>query len=236
MNDTMYDFKKGAIDSLPIAAGYLGVSFSFGILAASYGLDAGTATLISLLNLTSAGQFAGITTIVAGAGYLELFLTQFIINLRYSLMSLSLSQKLTHDFGTKKRLIASFVITDEIYAVASAQQSPVSFKYMLGLGIPPIAGWSIGTLLGAAAGSVLPDALLSALGIALYAMFIAIVLPPAVEHRPIATVAVLAVIISCIIYYVPAFDRVSGGFSVIITTLIAAGLGAFFFPVQEDDL
>ena len=226
--------KKGMIDSIPIAVGYLAVSFSFGILAASYGIDAGTATLISLLNLTSAGQFAGITAISTGAGYFELFLTQLIINLRYALMSLSLSQKLSREFTTKKRLIASFVITDEIFAVASSQEGEVTFPYMLGLGFPPIVGWSLGTLLGAVAGSLLPDSLLSALGITLYAMFVAIVLPPARENKSIAIVAVIALLISCVIYYVPGLHaHISSGFSVIITTLIAAGIGAWLFPVSE---
>ena len=233
MSDIKKEIKTGMIDSLPIAAGYLGVSFTFGILAVSYGIDAGTATLISLLNLTSAGQFAGITAIAGGAGYLELFLTQFIINLRYSLMSLSLSQKLSKDFDTKKRLIASFVITDEIFAVASSKEEPVRFLYMVGLGVPPIIGWTLGTFLGAVAGSNLPASIGSALSVALYAMFVAIVLPPAREHRPVALVAVIALVISCLLYYIPIFVSVGSGFAVIITTVIAAGLGAVFFPVEE---
>lgn len=228
------NIKTGIKDSLPIAFGYLGVSFTFGILAVSYGIDAGTATLISLLNLTSAGQFAGVTAIAGGAGYVELFLTQLIINLRYSLMSLSLSQKLSKDFHTGKRLIASFVITDEIFAVASSKNDPVTFPYMVGLGVPPIIGWTLGTLLGAVAGSNLPSSVNSALSVALYGMFVAIVLPPAREHKPIALIAVIALVISCILYYVPIFDFIGSGFSIIITTIIAAGLGAFLFPVDPD--
>ncbi len=235
MSEVKNEIKTGIIDSLPIFAGYLGVSFTFGILAVSYGIDAGTATLISLLNLTSAGQFAGITAIAGGAGYVELFLTQLIINLRYSLMSLSLSQKLSKDFNTPKRLVASFVITDEIFAVASSKDTPVRFPYMLGLGIPPIIGWSLGTFLGAVAGSNLSASVNSALSVALYGMFVAIVLPPAREHRPVAIVAVIALLISCILYYVPIFDFIGSGFSIIITTIIAAGVGAFLFPIGEKE-
>ncbi len=233
MSKNTDEMKKGIIDSLPIAVGYLGVSFTFGILAVSYGIDAKTATVISLLNLTSAGQFAGITAIASGAGYFELFLTQLIINLRYSLMSLSLSQKLSSDFHTPKRLISSFVVTDEIFAVASSREVPVTFPYMLGLGVPPIIGWTLGTLLGAIAGSQLPASINSALSVALYGMFVAIVLPPAREHRPVALVAVIALAISCLLYYVPAFDGLGSGFAVIITTLVAAGLGAMLFPVND---
>ena len=233
MSETINEIKKGIIGSIPIALGYLGVSFTFGILAVSYGINPGTATMISLLNLTSAGQFAGITAIAKGAGYLELFLTQFVINLRYSLMSLSLSQKLDKEFKTPKRLVASFVITDEIFAVASARDCAVTFPFMIGLGVPPIIGWSLGTFLGATAGSLLPQTALSALSIALYAMFVAIVLPPAREHKPIAIVAVIALLISCGIYYIPVFKMISSGFSVIITTIIAAGIGAFLFPIPD---
>ena len=234
MSDTRKEIKTGIIDSLPIAAGYLGVSFTFGILAVSYGIDAMTATLISLLNLTSAGQFAGITAIAGGSGYFELFLTQLVINLRYSLMSLSLSQKLSSDYGTGRRMISAFVITDEIFAVASSKPHRVTFYYMLGLGFPPILGWTMGTLLGALAGSLLPPSLLSALGLALYAMFVAIVLPPARQDKSIAIAAIIAMTISCIIYYVPVFDGVSSGFSVIITTVISAGITAALFPVSKE--
>ena len=229
------DIKQGLSDSLPIAAGYFGVSFSFGIMAAGAGLDSVTATIISLTNLTSAGQFAGLTLIAEGAGYIELFLSQLIINLRYALMSLSLSQKVDEKYGLSKRLISSFWITDEIFAVASGKAGSVSFPYMVGLGIPPIIGWSLGTLVGALAGELLPASVISALSLALYAMFIAIVLPPARDNKAIAIVAFISIAISCLIKYLPVFKGVGSGTAIIITTILAAGVGALLFPINRDD-
>ena len=224
------DIKEGMRDSLPVAAGYFGVSFSFGIMAAGYGIDALTATVISLTNLTSAGQFAGLTMIAEGAGYVELFLAQLVINLRYALMSLSLSQKLDKNFSVPKRAISAFWITDENFAISSARSVPVTFPYMLGIGMLPIAGWTLGTLVGALAGEILPPTAVSALSVALYAMFVAIVLPPARERRSVAIVACLALIFSCILYYAPIFAGIGSGFSVIICTVLAAGIGAALFP------
>lgn len=233
--DTFKNFKKGAIDSLPIAAGYFGVSFSFGIMAVGAGLDAFTATVMSLTNLTSAGQFAGIMMIAEGAGYIELLLSQIIINLRYALMSLSLSQKLDKDFGVGQRAVAGFVITDEIFAVASGYPGKVRFEYLVGLGLPPIAGWTLGTLTGALAGSLLPASIVSALSVALYAMFIAIVLPPARDNKNVAIVALIALCASCIVRYAPLLNSLSSGTSIIICTLVAAAIGAALFPVDPDE-
>ena len=234
-HEKLNDIKKGAIDSLPIAAGYFGVSFSFGIMAVGSGLDALTATVMSLTNLTSAGQFAGIMMIAEGAGYMELFLSQFIINLRYALMSLSLSQKLDKSFGVGQRAVAGFVITDEIFAVASGYSGRVRFPYMIGLGVPPIIGWTLGTLTGALAGSLLPGSIVSALSVALYAMFVAIVLPPARDNKNVAVVAIIALVASCIVRYAPILNTLSSGTSIIICTLIAAAIGAALFPVEMND-
>lgn len=227
------DLKTGLKDGIPIAVGYFSVSFSFGIIAAKAGISPAIATLISLTNMTSAGQFAAINLIVAGSSYFEMFLTQLVINLRYSLMSLSLSQKTTPEFSTPKRLVLSAVITDEVFGVAAVRQQKISPSYLAGLEILPIIGWTGGTFAGAAAGSILPAAVLSALGIALYGMFIAIVLPPARENRHIAAVALIALLISCILYYVPIFSFISSGFAIVICTIIAAGIGAVFFPIEE---
>ena len=231
----MKDFLEGVKDSTPIAIGYFSVSFTFGIMAAGFGLSPLTAGAISLFNVTSAGQFAGLTLFAAGAPYLELFFTQLIINLRYALMSLTLTQKLSHSVTTGKRLIMSFGITDEIFAVAVTREKPVTLSYMLGLEWVPIMSWTLGTFCGAVANNLLPASVQSALGIALYGMFVAIVLPVAKERKSVLFVAVLALTLSCIFYYVPLFHRVSSGLSIIFSTVLAAGLGALFFPSEEED-
>lgn len=220
---------------MPIAAGYLGVSFSFGIAAAKFGISPIDACIMSLTNMTSAGQFAAITLIYNGTTYFELILTQFIINLRYALMSLSLSQKLAPGTGTLKRLLIAYANTDEIFAVAVSRDRPVTGSYMAGLEIPPIIGWSLGALLGSIADSILPLSIRSALGISLYAMFVAIVLPPVRKHRAIGIVALFAIFLSCIIAYVPVFKGLSSGFSIIFCTIAGSVFGAIFFPIPSSD-
>ena len=225
------NFKTGLKDGIPIGLGYLSVSFTFGIMAASYGIPFGYTLLISMTNLTSAGQLAGIGIIHAGGGYAEMALTQLIINLRYALMSLSLSQKLDQKFNLFHRLAVSFGITDEIFAVAAAKDGDVSPKYMYGLITIPYIGWAAGTALGSLAGSLLPEILRNALGIALYGMYVAIVVPPAKKRPKLLAVIGIAVGLSCLIRYLPALSFISDGFSIIICTIVAATIGAILFPV-----
>lgn len=228
---TRQDFLLGLRDGIPIALGYLSVSFGVGILAVSSGLPIWAAVLISVTNLTSAGQVAGIGIIAACGSYVEMALTQFVINLRYALMSLSLSQKLDKNFTSLSRLGVSFGITDEIFAVASGKDREVSKYYMAGLIFLPFWGWSIGTLLGAVAGEILPLKLKAALGLAIYGMFIAIIVPPARKVLGVLAVVGLSVALSCLLTYVPIFSNISGGFVIIICAIIAATVGAIFFPV-----
>lgn len=228
------EFTQGLKDGIPIAAGYFSVSFSFGILAVDGGLSVFQAALTSLTNVTSAGQFAGLQVIIAGGTLLEIALTQLIINLRYALMSLSLSQKLSEKVTFVQRLLIAFANTDEIYAVAMAHQKSLTYPYMFGLQILPILGWTGGTAVGAAAGSILPDSLTSALGVALYGMFIAIVIPVARKARPVLIVVILSILMSCILYYVPLFSGISAGISIIICTVAASMAGAILFPVDQE--
>lgn len=229
----MSEFRKGLRDGIPIALGYFSVSFSFGILALTGGLSTLQAVLISLTNVTSAGQFAGLKIIIAGGTIIEMILTQFIINLRYALMSLSLTQKLSPDVTLKQRLIIAFANTDEIFAVAMGHFKEVTFRYMLGLQILPIAGWTAGTFAGAVACDLLPKSVCSALSLALYGMFVAIVVPAAKKSRPVLLIVAVTAVLSCIIYYIPLFDFISTGISIIICTVCGAVVGALCFPVKQ---
>lgn len=234
-SSTELSFYKGLKDGVPIALGYLSVSFTFGITAVGMGLPPLVAIIISMTNLTSAGQVAGIGIIAAGGNYIEMAMTQVIINLRYALMSLSLSQKLDGKYNLLHRIISSFGITDEIFAVASGQAKDVPPRYMYGLITLPYIFWAAGTAGGAFLGEVLPENIKAALGIAIYGMFIAIVIPPAKKSSGVLRVAAIAALLSCIIYYVPALDMISSGMSVIICTLIAAAFGATFCPQEAKE-
>ena len=226
--------KAGMRDGIPIAAGYFSVSFTFGMLAVQDGMSPFHAVLISLLNLTSAGQFAGLTVIVSGASLLEMALTQLVINIRYALMSVSLSQKLDSSVKTFQRMLIAYGNTDEIFAVASSKPGTVGSKYMYGLILLPVIGWVGGTLTGAVASTILPAAMISALGVALYGMFIAIVVPVAKESKEVLLVVAVSLVFSSAFYYLPVLRNISSGFTIIICTVAAAGIGAVLFPIKEE--
>lgn len=226
-------FAKGFTQGLPIALGYFSVSFGFGIMAVQSGLAAFETIMISLTNLTSAGQAAGVTIIAAGGTLVEMALTQFVINLRYSLMGLSLSQKLSEKFTTPHRMLASFGITDEIFAVASSQKEKLVPSYMYGMILIVSLGWTGGTAFGAIAGLGLPVAITSAMGILLYGMFIAIIVPAARASRKDLVVICLAAVFSVVCKY--AFPGLSSGFAIIISSVLAAVIGALLFPIEIAD-
>lgn len=226
------EYIKGLKAGVSIGLGYFSVSFSFGILAVQGGLSIFNSTLISAITVTSAGQFAGLNSILTSSGIISLALTQLIINLRYGLMSLSLSQKLKENTGTLKRCLIAFFNTDEIFAVAMGNDQAVGLSYMLGLASLAWLGWTSGTLCGATAGAILPVSVTSALGVALYAMFIAIVVPAAKTLKPVTMVVIFASVLSCILYFIPALSS----FSIIICTVISAAVVAYLFPIQDEEV
>lgn len=227
----IHGLKKG----VPIALGYLPVSFSFGFMAVNGGIPIWLTVLISMTNLTSSGQLAGTNLIIHGGTLLEISLNTFIINLRYFLMSLSLSQKIEKKTSILHRLCFSFGITDEIFAIAISEPKKISSSFMYGLITAPYFGWASGTLLGAFASNILPISIKGAMGIALYAMFIAIIIPPAKKSNPVLFVIILSIAIVCIIRYIPVFSFISYGFTIIIATVISSALGTFIFPVEENE-
>ena len=229
------EYRTGVSRGLPVGLGYFSVSFGFGAMAVAQGVSAAKATLISATNLTSAGQFAGLTLIVAAATLWEMVLTMLVINSRYSLMSLALSQRMGQRIGVLPRLLIAFFNTDEIFALAMAREVPLTVPFLLGLGTLPIVGWTSGTLCGALAGSVLPADIRAALGVMLYGMFIAIVIPPAKKERNVFIAVVLALVFSCLFAWVPVLKTVSAGISIVICTVAAAAICAWLFPVAEEE-
>ncbi|MDO5707906.1 MAG: AzlC family ABC transporter permease [Andreesenia angusta] len=228
------EIREGIDHSIPIALGYFPVSFTFGLIATSSGLNPLLAFIISLTNFTSAGQFAGMKVILAGGTYIEMIITIFVINLRYMLMSLSISQKIK-GFDLKDRLFTSFGMTDEIFAVSSIEKDEISNKYMQGIITLPYISWGLGTLLGGLISEILPIALKNAMGIALYGMFLAIIIPVAKKDFKVLGVIIIAIAISCAIYYIPIFEIIPDGWAIIISTIIASALGALIFPEVNSD-
>ncbi len=229
---TKYTYKRGLIDGLPVFFAYLAVSFTFGVAMTNFGFTPLFATIISGTNLTSAGQFAGANLMAQEAMYVVVFLTVFVINARYILMSLSLSQNLPENTGTLKRMAMSMFVTDEIFAIANQSGKNLNFKYFLGLATLPYVGWTIGTLVGALVNSILPESLQLALGIALYCMFIAIVIPSVKKSKAVCFCVAIAIALSCMMYYIPIFNVIAD-YQIIISAVVSAIITAIIFPVKE---
>ena len=228
------DFKEGFILGIPIGIGYFCVSFAFGMMVKNVALPTWIAFLISATNLTSAGQFAGLNLIVQQAAYVEIMMTTLIINLRYAIMSMSLSQKVEEGMGIVKRMIMAFGVTDEIFAVSVTRTTDVTLPYFLGIVCPSFIGWTSGTTCGAAFSSILPTMFADAMNIALYGMFVAIVLPQTTSDSNKRLAVILSVIMSCIFAYTPLSKMISSGWTIILITIVVSAFMAWKFPIKEE--
>lgn len=234
MNRKKYWFTNGLKDGTPIGLGYFAVSFSLGIAAKQANITAFQAGLMSFTNLTSAGQFAGVGIIATGAPYLEMALSQLIINLRYCLMSCALSQKLDPAMPFFHRLLVAFGITDEIFGI-SVRQNTLSPYYSYGIMSVAIPGWTLGTILGVICGQILPLRAVSALSVALYGMFLAVVIPPAKENKVLAGLVPLSMTASLLFTVLPVVKTISSGTRIIILTIVLSLLATLLFPVEEKE-
>lgn len=234
MEERKMAFIWGMKAGVPIALGYFAVSFTFGMMAVQGGLTVFQSVLISLTNLTSAGQFAGLDIILSGGSVFELALNQLIINLRYTLMSFSLSQKLDRKYKSFHKFPVAFGVTDEIYAVSSARPGKSSPFFHYGAMALAIPGWTIGTLIGGVAGQLLPATVIAALSVAIYGMFLAIIIPPAKKNHTQIWVILAAMALGAIFRYVPGINRISGGFAIIIITVVVSALAAAIKPIREE--
>lgn len=228
------DYKEGFILGIPIGVGYFCVSFAFGMMVKNVSLPTWIAFLISATNLTSAGQFAGLNLIVQQAAYVEIMMTTLIINLRYAIMSMSLSQKVEEGMGILKRMIMALGVTDEIFAVSVTRTTDVTLAYFMGIVTPSFIGWTAGTTCGAAFSSILPTMFADAMNIALYGMFVAIVLPQTKSDSNKRLAVILSVVMSCIFAYTPLSNMISSGWTIILITIVVSAFMAWRFPIKEE--
>lgn len=227
-------FRQGMKDGIPIALGYMAVSFTFGIMAKNAGMTVFQAVLLSLTNLTSAGQFAGLGIITAASSYAEMAFTQLVINLRYCLMSCALSQKLDQRSAFFHRFFIAYGNTDEIFGICSCKEGKLDPFYSYGAISVASPSWAFGTFLGVISGSILPGRILSALGVALYGMFIAVIVPPSKNSRVIAGIVLISMAVSLIFAWIPVLNVISSGFRIILLTLLIAGGAAVLFPIPDE--
>lgn len=226
MNERL-TFKKGLADALPICLGYISVAIAFGVLAVQNNMPLWAPTIISITNVSGTGQFASLDLIKVTASFLEIACAIMVINARYFLMSVSLSQRLPRNVKQWQRYLIAFGNTDEVFAVAMGQKLPLNFRYMMGLILCSVFGWTSGTVIGTFAGSIVPEVLTSAFGISLYAMFLAIIIPPATKSSPIT----ITILIAATLSFLLNFTNLSSGWIIIICGIIASAFAAWKFPI-----
>ena len=228
-------FLRGMRDGMPICVGYLAVAFSLGIFAGSIGMTAFQGFLASLLNNASAGEYAGFSVIAAGGSYLEIALVTLVANARYLLMSTALSQKFSPETPFFHRLLIGFDVTDELFGLGIARPGYLDPVYMYGAFAVALLGWSVGTALGIAAGNLLPARVVSALGVAIYGMFIAIIIPPARKDRVVGALVLLSFAASYAFTALPRLAGLSAGTRTLLLTVVISVGAAALFPVREDN-
>ena len=236
MNETRQNrtwFLRGIKDGIPIALGYFAVAFALGIAAKKAGMDVVQAGMMSITMLASAGQYGAITVIVGGGGYLQMAVTTLIVNLRYLLMSCALSQKVDPGLGMGHRFLLSYPVTDEIFGIAMAVEGRLNPFYNYGAAAVAAPGWTAGAILGAAAGAILPRRVENALSVALYGMFLAIIIPAAKKNKIVAFVVAFSMGCSFLFAKAPVLREISSGMQIILLTVLIAGAAVFFFPVRE---
>lgn len=226
---------KGIKNGIPICLGYFAVSFALGINARNVGLDAPQSFFMSLSMVASAGEFAALTLIAQGAGVFEMILTCAIVNLRYFLMSCSMTQKLSPDTSFMHRFPLAYCMTDEIFGLSVSVEGYLEPVYTYGITAISVFGWCLGTVLGVLVGNILPEIVSSALGVAMYGMFLAIIIPPAKKDRFIAAIVFASMASSYAFSVLPVLKNVSSGFRVIILTALLAGIAAAIKPVEDGE-
>lgn len=235
MNSHNKVLREGIRDGIPIGLGYLAVSFSLGVAARNAGLSAFQGFLVSLLNNASAGEYAGFTVIAANGAYFEIFLMTLIANARYLLMSCALSQKFSPDTPLIHRIFVGYDVTDEIFGITIARPGMLDPFYSYGAILIAAPAWAGGTALGVIAGNLLPVRAVSALSVALFGMFLAVIIPPARKNRVIALFVLVSFAASFAATYLPLISQLSGGTRTIILTVLISAIAAILFPVNEEE-
>ena len=224
-------FKAG----LPIGMGYFAVSFSLGIIAKTANVSPLQCFITSFLNHASAGEYAIFTCIRDNATYIEIALMVLIANIRYVLMSCALSQRIRENDSMLARFLFGFTITDEIFAVEIGRKGYLNLAYTITAFMTAALMWSCGTTVGCLAGSILPGRVVSALSVALYGMFLAIIIPPARKEKLIGGIIAVCFLFSYLAARLPLIREISSGTRIIILTVIIASACAVLFPVKDDN-
>lgn len=226
------NWKKGMIAAAPLCLGYIAVAFTFGISAKEV-LSPSHAVLMSATSLSSSGQFAALGLILVSAPFWEMAMAQFIINIRYALMSCAISQKLDPNVPVRHRLVIALGITDEVFGIASEIPGKLNVHFLFGMVTVAVPSWVLGTLIGSIAHNFLPQVVVTSLGVAFYGMFIAVIIPPTRKNKVLMAIVLVSMITSALFDLTPVLSGISSGIKIIILTLIISTLAALLFPVHK---
>lgn len=228
-------FSRGMKDGIPIGLGYLAVSFSLGIAARNAGLSAFQGLLASFLCSASAGEYAGFTVIAANAPYFEIAIATLVANIRYLLMGCALSQRLDSKTPVRHRLLMAFHLTDELFGIAISRKGDINPYYSFGAALTAAPPWAVGTMLGVIAGSLMPMSLVSAFSVALYGMFLAVIIPKARQDKAVLITVIVSFALSFAVAYAPLISKLTEGMRTVILTLVISSAAAIICPKKETE-
>ncbi|MCR5495946.1 MAG: AzlC family ABC transporter permease [Treponema sp.] len=228
------EFLAGLKDGTPIGLGYFAVAFSLGIFAKSAGLTPLQGFVASFFNMASAGEYALFSGVLEKVTYYEVALATLIINARYFLMSCALSQRFNPETPFFHRFFVGYGITDEVFGISIARPGYIVPLYNYGALFVAVPLWSLGTALGIIAGSVLPVRIVSALSVALYGMFLAIIIPPCRRNLAVTFCVLISFILSYAFSVLPHIKNISGGTRTIILTVVISALAAIIKPLPDE--
>ncbi len=228
-------FKRGMMDGIPIGLGYLAVSFSLGIAARNAGLSAFQGLLASFLCSASAGEYAGFTVIASDAAYFEIALATLVANIRYLLMGCAESQRLHPKTSLLHRMMMAFHLTDELFGIAIARPGYLNPYYSFGAAVTAAPPWAIGTMIGIIAGNLLPERFVSAFSVALFGMFLAVIIPQAKQSKTVALIIAVSFVFSLAATYAPVISNLTEGTRTILLTVVISTVAAILFPKKDDE-
>lgn len=229
------EFTSGVKEGIPIAIGYIPIAITFGLISKSSGIPGFVSISMSFFIYAGASQFIGVNLMAVGASTMEIVMTTLILNFRHFLMTSSLSQRIEEKTPKKLLSILAFGVTDETFAVLSLRKEEKINPWLtLGLNFIAFSSWNVGTSIGIIIGDAIPKILSSSMGIALYAMFIGLLIPSIKNSRPVLIIAIISIAVSSLLHWIPIFSFISKGWSIIISTVTAASIGAVLYKKEEE--
>lgn len=222
-------FSAGLRAGVPIILGFIPVGIAFAIMAGQAGFSGGETVLMSATVLAGASQMMAVGMYAQGAALITIIVATFVLNLRHLIMSTCVMNGM-RSAPVGIRLLGAFGVTDETFAMfTTMREGHSNGPFFLGLAACAYGSWVGGTAMGVVAANLLPDILSASLGISLYAMFIAILMPSLCKNLRLSLLVVLTAACNTLLSKV-----MDSSWALIVSTILCAGIGVFFVPLEEE--